>query len=139
MTIDGVPVIDGVIHPYNLSEDNTNGQIGPMVREGFYQLHSHWNPPELQAPRSWFQTDQSVSTLMDTLCLESSVDIAVYDTLRLDSLFHDGLAAAPRRSNCASNIPVARSCTRGSIRRSASNAPSTTSTNNSPRRPMQSA
>jgi uncharacterized protein len=89
--IDGVPVIDGVIHPYNLSEANANGPIGPMVREGFYQLHSHWNPPEYQAPRSWFQADQSVTTLMDTLCLESAVDIAVYHTLRLDSLFHDGL------------------------------------------------
>ena len=89
--IDGIPVVDGVVHPYNLSEANANGSIGPQVREGFYQLHSHWNPPDLQAPRSWFQADQSVTTLMDTLCLESSVDIAVYHTLRLDSLFHDGL------------------------------------------------
>ena len=39
--IDGIPVIDGVIHPYNLSQSNANGPIGPMVREGFYQLHSH--------------------------------------------------------------------------------------------------
>lgn len=91
--IDGVPIIDGVIHPYNLSVENANGQIGPMVREGFYQLHAHWNPPDVQAPRSWFQTDQSVSTLMDTLCLESDVDLAVYHTLRLDSLFHDGLCS----------------------------------------------
>jgi hypothetical protein len=91
--IDGVPVVDGVIHPYNLSEANANGPIGPMVREGFYQLHTHWNPPEVQAPRSWFQADQSVGTVMDTLCLESAVDIAVYHTLRLDSLFHDGLCS----------------------------------------------
>jgi len=91
MSIDGIPVIDAVIHPYDLSEPNANGEIGPMVREGFYQLHSHWNPPDLQAPRSWFQADQGVATLMDTMCLESQVDLAVYHTLRLDSLFLDGL------------------------------------------------
>jgi predicted TIM-barrel fold metal-dependent hydrolase len=91
--IDGVAVVDAVVHPYNLSVENANGQIGPMVREGFYQLHSHWNPPELQAPAHWFKADQHVATLMDTLCLESDVDLAVYHTLRLDSLFHDGLCS----------------------------------------------
>lgn len=104
--IDGIPVIDGVIHPYNLSEANANGPIGPMVREGFYQLHSHWNPPEVQAPRSWFQADQSVSTLMDTLCLESAVDIAVYHTLRLDSLFHDGLCSRAKAVQVRAEHPT---------------------------------
>ncbi|MCY7300039.1 MAG: amidohydrolase family protein [Ilumatobacteraceae bacterium] len=103
--IDGIPVIDGVIHPYNLSEANANGPIGPMVREGFYQLHSHWNPPEVQAPRSWFHADQSVSMLMDTLCLESDVDIAVYHTLRLDSLFHDGLCSRAKAMQLRTEHP----------------------------------
>jgi len=91
--IDGVPVIDAVVHPYNLSAANVASDVGAMVREGFYMLHSHWNPPDLQAPRSWFQADQDVETLAGTLFLESDVDVAVYHTLRLDSLFRDGLCS----------------------------------------------
>jgi hypothetical protein len=93
MSIDGVPVVDAVVHPYNLSAENAKGDIGPMVREGFAMLHAHWNPPDAQVPKERFQTDQQVSTLMETLCLESDVDVAVYHTLRLDSLFHDGLCS----------------------------------------------
>jgi len=104
--IDGIAVIDGVIHPYNLSQANANGPIGPMVREGSYQLHSHWNPPGVQAPRSWFQADQSVATLMDTLCLESAVDLAVYHTLRLDSLFHDGLCSRAKAMQLRAEHPT---------------------------------
>ena len=91
--IDGIPVIDAVVHPYNLSSPNVASDIGAMVREGFYMLHAHWNPPDLQAPRDWFQADQDVETLAGTLFLESDVDLAVYHTLRLDSLFDDGLCS----------------------------------------------
>lgn len=89
--IDGIPVINAVVHPYDLSLDNVASDVGAIVREGFYQLHSHWNPASLQAPRRWFQADQSVDVLAGTLFLESDVDLAVYHTLRMDSLFHDGL------------------------------------------------
>lgn len=89
--IDAIPVLDGVVHPYDLSVDNVAGEMGAMVREGFYGLHAHWNPPAVQAPKTWFQSDQQASTLMDTLRLETDVDLAVYHTLRLDSLFRDGL------------------------------------------------
>jgi uncharacterized protein len=105
VTIEGIPVVEAVIHPYNLSEANANGPIGPMVREGFYQLHSHWNPADVQAPRSWFQTDQDVGVLMDTLCLESQVDLAVYHTLRLDSLFHDGLCSRDKAQRLRHEYP----------------------------------
>ncbi len=91
--IDGVPVIDAVVHPYNLSAANARGQLGPMVRDGFAMLHGHWNPPDLQAPRSWFQADQSAAVLAETLFTESCVDLAVCHTLRLDSLFDDGLCS----------------------------------------------
>jgi hypothetical protein len=91
--IDGVPVIDAVIHPYNLSVANCASELGTMVREGFTDLHEHWNPPELRTPRHWFQTDQSAETLAHTLVAESDVDLAVCHTLRMDSLFHDGLCS----------------------------------------------
>ncbi|MFN3258687.1 MAG: amidohydrolase family protein [Ilumatobacter sp.] len=105
MSIDGFPVIDAVVHPYNLSADNAKGQIGPMVREGFYQLHAHWNPPDVQAPRAWFQQDQDVATAMDSFCQESDVDMVVYHTLRLDSLFHDGLCSRAKAQELRAGWP----------------------------------
>ena len=91
--IDGIPVIDAVIHPFNLSLENVAGEVGALVRDAFYELHAHWNPPDLQAPREWFQTDQSAEVLAATLFLESDVDLACDHSLRLDSLFKDGLCA----------------------------------------------
>ena len=104
--IGDVPVIDAVIHPYNLSEANAAGPTGAMVREGFAMLHMHWNPPDLRAPRHWFQTDQSAEVLAETLFLESDVDLAVYHTLRLDSLFHDGLCSHAKNVELASRWPA---------------------------------
>lgn len=89
--IDGTVVVNAVVHPYDLSLSNVASDLGAMVRDGFYELHSHWNPPELQAPRAWFQENQTAEVLAGTLFMESDVDLAVYHTLRLDSLFHDGL------------------------------------------------
>lgn len=103
--IDGLPVVDGVVHPYDLSVDNVASEMGAMVREGFYGLHAHWNPPELQAPRRWFQADQPASTLMATLCEETDVDLAVYHTLRLDSLFHDGLCGRAKAIELHERFP----------------------------------
>ena len=103
--IDGIPVIDAVVHPYDLSEANVAGEIGAIVRQGFYMLHSHWNPPDRQVPRDWFLTDQTVGTLMNTLCLESDVDLAVYHTLRLDSLFVDGLCGRAKAVEMSERWP----------------------------------
>ena len=80
--IDGTVVVNAVVHPYDLSLSNVASDLGAMVRDGFYELHSHWNPPDLQAPRAWFQKNQTAEVLAGTLFLESDVDLAVYHTLR---------------------------------------------------------
>lgn len=91
--IDGVPVVDAVVHPYNLAASNVSSPLGEAVRQGFYAIHAQWNPPEHTVPAELFLTDQDIDTLAATLWLESDVDVAVYHTLRLDSLFTDGLCS----------------------------------------------
>ncbi len=86
-------VVNAVAHAYNLSAGNARGQLGPMVREGFYGLHAHYNPPGWRMPKELFQTDQSVELLARTHFLESGVDVLAYHVLRLDSLFSDGLCS----------------------------------------------
>ena len=103
--IDGVPVIDAVVHPYNLAASNVASGVGAEVRDAFYQIHAHWNPPERQLPRAMFQSDQDIETLAATLFLESDVDLAVNHTLRLDSLFGDGLCSRVKNEECQARWP----------------------------------
>lgn len=86
-------IVDAVVHPYNLAEDNANGPFGGMVRQAFGGLHAMWNRPEHQVPAELYLTDQRMDDLVRTLFVESDTDVAVYHTLRLDSLFKDGLCS----------------------------------------------
>jgi uncharacterized protein len=89
--IDGIAVINAIVHPYDLSEANVASDVGAMVRHGFGMLHSHWNAPGEAVPIELFEQDQPIDVLAEALFLESDVDIAVCHSLRLDSLFRDGL------------------------------------------------
>lgn len=103
--IDGIPVVDAVVHAYNLSADNVASDIGAKVREGFAMLHNHWNPPDAQMPPDAYRVDQSAELLATTLFTESDVDIAVYHTLRLDSLFLDGLCSRAKNVELQARWP----------------------------------
>ncbi|MBV9204200.1 MAG: amidohydrolase family protein [Actinobacteria bacterium] len=86
-------VINAVAHAYNLADDNAIGDTGRMVRDAFYGIHTRYNPVGARLPRTAFCTDQSVELLARTHFAESPVDLLVYHTLRLDSLFADGLCS----------------------------------------------
>ena len=103
--IDGVPVINAVAHAYNLNQDNARGPVGGMVRDGFYGIHAHFNPDGWRLPPEVFQTDQSAELLARTHFLESDVDLLAYHTLRLDSLFADGLCSAAKNEELARRWP----------------------------------
>ena len=86
-------VVNAVAHAYNLADDNLVGETGRMVRDAFYGIHTRYNPPGARLPRQAFCTDQSAELLARTHFAESPVDLLVYHTLRLDSLFADGLCS----------------------------------------------
>ncbi len=91
--IDGIPVVNAVAHAYNFEAANARGPIGAAVRDAFFGIHSHFNPPDWQVAKDVFQIDQSAELLARTHFLESDVDVLVYHALRLDSLFADGLCS----------------------------------------------
>lgn len=91
--LDDLFVVNAVAHAYNLSSANARGPVGTMVRDAFYGIHAHFNPPDWVLPPEDFCIDQSAELLARTHFLESDVDLIVYHTLRLDSLFHDGLCS----------------------------------------------
>ena len=101
----GIPVVNAVAHAYNLSAGNARGPMGAMVREGFFGLHTRFNPPAWRVPHELFCVDQSAELLARTHFLESDVDVLVYHTLRLDSLFADGLCSHAKNVELASRWP----------------------------------
>ena len=86
-------VVNAVAHAYNLSDDNARGATGRLVRDAFYGIHANFNPPRWVVPPERFCVDQSAELLARTHFGESDVDLLVYHTLRLDSLFADGLCS----------------------------------------------
>lgn len=98
-------VVNAVAHAYNLADSNVVGETGRMVRDAFYGIHTRYNPTGARLPRDAFCTDQSAELLARTHFAESPVDLLVYHTLRLDSLFADGLCSLAKAAELARRWP----------------------------------
>ncbi len=103
--IDDHFVINAVSHAYNLEPANIRGPGGEALREMLWGLHTTWSPPGVTMTYEEFTSDWSVDALAHALFVESDVDIAVTHTLRLDSYFHDGLAAREKTVEAAKKYP----------------------------------
>ncbi|WP_342234483.1 amidohydrolase family protein [Inquilinus sp. OTU3971] len=89
--IDGTFVFNAVSHACNLSDENVSpDHYGNDLRERLIAIHRDWQPGVgLDAEAQ--STDWPVEVLARTLFLESGCDMAATHTLRLDSIFKDGL------------------------------------------------
>ncbi len=98
-------VINAVVHAYNLHPDNVRAPNGEFMRNFLFGVHSTWNPPGTSVPAALFQADQPMEVLLATNLLESPVDLVVNHTLRLDSMFHDGLCSHAKNVEAARRWP----------------------------------
>ncbi len=104
--LDDILVIDGIVHPYNLSRANLwPHQYSGAAPELLWALHSTWNPPELQVTRELFVTDWPVELLAETLFLESDCDMAVMHRLPLFSYMKDGFVSHEKNLEAATRWP----------------------------------
>jgi predicted TIM-barrel fold metal-dependent hydrolase len=104
--IEDVFVIDPVVHPFNLSEENLASRFGAHVRQGIWTMHSTWNPPEWQMPAEQYLTDWPADMVAETVFLESSVDFGSHHFLRLDSWFKDGLCSRAKNVDTSRRYPT---------------------------------
>lgn len=98
-------VINAVSHAYNLEPANVRNGPGEALRDMLWGLHTTWSPPGATMTEEEFTSDWSVDALAQALFVEADVDIAVTHTLRLDSYFHDGLAAREKTVEAAKRYP----------------------------------
>jgi predicted TIM-barrel fold metal-dependent hydrolase len=104
--IDDVFVINAVTHAYNLHDDNLRpNRYATALRDLFVNLHQGWNPPGLRVPPDVFVSDWPIEVLARTLFLETDVDMGVNHNLRIDSLFHDGLASREKNVEAGTRWP----------------------------------
>jgi predicted TIM-barrel fold metal-dependent hydrolase len=104
-------VIDATVHPYNLAESNLmrDGEFPNLhafaLREMLWGMHERFATPGSLIPRRAFDTDWPAELLAWTTFTESDVDMAVNHTLRIDSVFYDGLCNGEKNQLLAEKWP----------------------------------
>lgn len=88
--INDIPVIDAVVHSYNLTPENCINRYGRDIVDWFVGSLDFWMRPGYVPPHDQFIRDWAIEDTAKVVFLESETDIGVYHTLPLKSAFHDG-------------------------------------------------
>lgn len=88
--IDGLPVIDAVIHAYNMDEKNFANRFAKPIADLVYDSVVGTALPGFAPTREQFYRDWSIEETVDQVFVESETDLAVYHVLPMWS-FKDGL------------------------------------------------
>lgn len=90
--IDGMPVIDAVVHPYNLLKENYRtahaSQITDIVSGGNRAIA----PIGYRLPQEGYERDWSIEEVADMTFVESHADLACYHVLPIFA-YHDGMCS----------------------------------------------
>jgi uncharacterized protein len=90
--IDGIPVIDAVIHAYNMDSSNfANRFAKPLCDLVFHSVKATALPGFAPTPAQFYR-DWSIEEAVDQVFVESDTDLAVYHVLPIFS-FRDGLCS----------------------------------------------
>ncbi|MDT5355075.1 MAG: uncharacterized protein QOJ56_3607 [Mycobacterium sp.] len=90
--IDGIPVIDAVVHPYNLREDNFRTPHARPITDIVSGGNRAVAPPGYRLPKEAYERDWSIEEVADMSFVESYADLAVYHVVAINA-FHDGICS----------------------------------------------
>lgn len=89
-------LIDGVCHPYNFSAANLQGRFGKAFADVLYSYHPNVNPPEYALPREQWDREWGCEEFIETMFLESELDMICMHSLPIFDAFKDGGAATEK-------------------------------------------
>jgi hypothetical protein len=89
-------LIDGTCHPYNFSKENLVGRFGKGFADVLYSYHPNVNPPEFALSRDEWNRDWQAEEFIETMFLESDLDMACVHSLPIFDAFHDGGSSAEK-------------------------------------------
>jgi predicted TIM-barrel fold metal-dependent hydrolase len=87
--IDGLPVIDAILHSYNLSPDNWRNRWAEPVGEFLWHATYPGNREGYRLPKEQYIRDWDVEETANLAFLESDVDIAVQHVLKQGAFKND--------------------------------------------------
>ena len=87
--IDGIPVIDAVVHAYNWAPENYANRYGAILTQQVYHATHAGAAPGYRLPMDAWIHDWSVEEVSNVSFLESDADIAVHHALKIGA-FKDG-------------------------------------------------
>ena len=90
--IDGIPVIDAVIHPYNLAEENVRNSHARPITDIVSGGNRAVAPPGYRLPKDAYERNWTIEEVANMSFVESYADLAVYHVVPIRA-FHDGICS----------------------------------------------
>jgi hypothetical protein len=87
--IDGIPVIDAVVHAYNWAPENYANRYGAILAQQVYHATHAAAAPGYRLPQDTWIRDWSVEEISNVSFVESDTDIAVHHALQIGA-YKDG-------------------------------------------------
>jgi predicted TIM-barrel fold metal-dependent hydrolase len=102
--IDGIPVIDAVIHAYNMDASNFANRFAAPLCDLVYHSVIGTAVPGYAPTAQQFYRDWSIEETVDQVFVESDTDLAVYHVLPISS-FKDGLCSLDKAIEAQARWP----------------------------------
>jgi uncharacterized protein len=93
--IDGIPVIDAVVHPYNLTEENFRTPHARMITDLVSGGNRAVAPEGYRLPREAYERNWAVDEVANMSFVESYADLATYHVVPIRA-FHDGICSVEK-------------------------------------------
>ncbi|WP_103382106.1 amidohydrolase family protein [Pseudonocardia dioxanivorans] len=90
--IDGIPVIDAVVHPYNLTEENFRTPHARPITDIVSAGNRSVAPEGYRLPQEGYERDWSVEEVATMSFVENYTDLASYHVVPIRA-FHDGICS----------------------------------------------
>lgn len=88
--IDGMPVVDAIVHPYNLSPENEKTPHARYITRMLSGANHKSLGPGFSIPQEKYERDWPMADVVAMSFLESHADLAAYHVLPIGA-FHDGI------------------------------------------------
>jgi predicted TIM-barrel fold metal-dependent hydrolase len=93
--IDGIPVIDAVVHPYNLTEENFRTPHARPITDIVSGGNRAVAPPGYRLPKDGYERNWSIEEVATMSFVESYADLAAYHVVPIRA-FHDGICSVEK-------------------------------------------
>ena len=102
--IDGMPVVDAIVHPYNLSPENEKTSHAPFITRMLSRANHEALGPGYRIPREKYEREWPMEDVVAMSFVESYADLAAYHVLPIGA-FHDGICGIDKALECKKRWP----------------------------------